>query len=171
MRVKAVFTPYLNDRENSHRLVIVESTKNLNSITAILVASTAIVLNSIKIHDKIFGKAKEVNVELINELALISNSLMFELNEITHMDIEISMNMIRSILNRLYPITSITTTSELVLLLSNNGGITTEMVDDMTKNSYMSNNLFNAVSELFNLVDRYNIEYTGDNEISCVNKL
>lgn len=171
MRVKAVYTPYLNDRENKHRLEIVESTKHLNSATALLVSASAIVLNGIKIHDKVFGTSKDVNIELINELSTIAESLMFELNEITHMDMDLSKNIIRAVLNRLYPIVSITTTSDLVLLLNNNSGISIEMIENMTDESYMSNKLFNAVSTLFNLVDRYNIEYTGDNEISCVNKL
>lgn len=171
MRVKAVYTPYLNDRENKHRLDIVDSTKYLNSATALLVSASAIVLNSIKIHDKVFGTSKDVNVDLINELSIISESLMFELNEIIHMDMDLSKNIIRAILNRLYPIVSVNTTSDLVLLLNNNSGISIEMIENMTNESYMSDKLFNAVSTLFNLVDRYNIEYTGDNEISCVNKL
>lgn len=171
MRVRAVYTPYLNDRENKHRIIIVESTKHLTSDVALLVSASAIVLNSIKIHDKVFGTPKEINTELNNEIYTIAEALMFDLNEIIHMDIELSKNIIRAIVNRVYPVISVTSTSDLVLLLNNNSGISIEMLEKMATDSYMSNKLFDAVTNLFNLVDRYNIDYTGDNEISCVNKL
>jgi hypothetical protein len=170
-RVTQVYTPYLNDRENKDRIKIIDSSRNLNTTTVMLVASSAIVLNSIKIHDKIFGAAKEPSVDLIEDIAVIANALMFDVNEIICMDMEVVKGIVKAILTRLYPIPSISTTSELVLLLNNNSGISIEMVEDVSKNSYLSNDLFNAVSSLFNLVDRYNIEYTGDSEISCVNKL
>ncbi len=170
-QVKCVYTPYLNDRENKDRINIIESSRYLNSTTVILVSASAIVLNSIKIHDKIFGTAKEPTIDLVEDIAEIANTLMFDLNEIIHMDLEIVKPIVRAILNRLYPIASITTTSDLVLLLTNNSGISIEMIEDMNKNTYISNNLFNAVSSLFDLVDKYNIEFTGDNEINCNTKL
>lgn len=170
-QVKCVYTPYLNDRENKDRISIIESSRHMNSTTVLLVSASAIVLNSIKIHDKVFGAAKEHTTDLIDDIAEIANTLMFDLNEIIHMDIELIKTTVKAILNRLYPVISINTTDELSLLLNSNGGISIEMLEDMSKNSYLSNNLFKAVSSLFNLVDSYNIEYTGDNEISCNTKL
>lgn len=170
-KVKCVYTPYLNDRENKDRMSIIENSRHMKSMTIILVAASAMVLNSIKIHDKLFGTAKEASVYLIDDISEIANALMFDLNEIIHMDMEVVKPIVKAILNRLYPVVSINTTSDLVLLLDNNSGISTEMIDDMSSNSWVSNNLFNSVSQLFNLVDKYNIEYTGDNEINCTNKL
>ena len=170
-KVKCVYTPYLNDRENKDRMSIIENSRYMKSMTIILVTASAMVLNSIKIHDKLFGTAKEASVDLIDDISEIANALMFDLNEIIHMDMEVVKPVVKAILNRLYPVVSINTTSDLVLLLNNNSGISTEMIDDMSSNSWVSNNLFNSVSQLFNLVDKYNIEYTGDNEIICNTKL
>lgn len=170
-RITSVYTPYLNDVENKDRRSIIEGSRGLNTTTVLLVTASAIVLNSIKIHDKVFGTAKEASVDLIEDITIIAKSLMFDLNEIIHLDMELADSMIKSILNRLYPILQISTTSELVLLLNSNSGISVSIVDELTKQSYLSNELFNSVTNLFSLVDRYNIEYTGDNELICNKKL
>ena len=170
-KVKAVYTPYLNDRENKDRIGIIDSSKGLSSSTVLLVTTSAIVFNSINIHNKLFGAAKEPTVDLIDDIAEIATALMFDLNEIIHIDLELAKSMIKSILNRLFPILEVSTTSQLVLLLSNNASVSDVMIEDMNKNSYISNILFNHTTNLFNIIDKFNIEYDGNEEIFLNKKL
>lgn len=147
--------------DHKDRVKLVESSRGLSTLPLITVCSQASTMSAIAIHSKAFGEIVEVNKEYVDELKSIAMSLMFEVNEILSLDMELVAGVINTILARLFPLTTIVNNkdySQVKFIFSNTLIIPELVMDELSKNSYYSEKIYEHTLNLFDYSNGYSIK-------------
>lgn len=164
MKFKSIYTPAIAV-DNVDRMDLVSASRGLGSMALITVCSQASVMKAINIYGRVFGEIVEVDKEYVNDLRTIAVGLMFELNEILCLDMDLVTGVVTSILNRLFPLATLVDSNnyqQLNLLFSNTLVIPEKTMDEINKSNYYSEKVYEAVSNLFNYSERYSVKCDGE---------
>ena len=171
MKVKAIYTPSI-PVDSKNRMELVDASRGLSTMTLVTVVSQAAIMNAINIHTKMFGESVEINNEFTTDLNKIATELVFNVNEVLHLDMDLVMSTVSSLINRLYPTASIEDCSnynQLNLIFSNTVVIPDIVITEISKNSYYTEKVYACVLSLFNYSEGYNLEY--DDGVIAVKKI
>ena len=153
------------------RRALIDSLGMGNKAVFTVVSATAIALTSVELYKKAFGETIIPSEDVISDIVEISKDMVFNLNEVTHVDIDFTLASVRSVLTRLYPIvdTGAESISSMSALFGNNvGNISDEIISGINENRWSSDAIFKAVKNLYRPLLSMTVEFNSETSILSI---